>query len=318
MAHFNGSRWTTQPGPELGPRQWALNGFAPLGTNDIWGIGFSSSSSTATQALIAHYAGTSWVVVPGPSVNGLSSTLSGITRVPHLNELWAVGQVSAGTTTNTLIEHYNGTSWTVVPSPNSGGSSSLSSVSANAPNDVWAVGQYSNGKLQATLIEHYDGTRWSVVPSPNVGAAGDWLNGVLALSRTNAWAVGESVTGYNIANYPLIEHYDGSSWTVASAFPLADGILFGITAITSTDVWAVGRYQHTDAVYSHTLLEHFDGSSWTVVPTPYIEMANASFASVVPIPQTGYLWLAGTFNNAADTQAATLSRPLIESLTWSC
>jgi hypothetical protein len=81
----------------------------------------------------------------------------------------------------------------------------------------------------------------------------------------------------------------------------------------------VGNYQHTDAVYSHTLLEHFDGSSiWAVVPTPYIEMADASFASVVPIPQTGDLWLVGTFNNAVDTQPATFSRALIQSLTWSC
>jgi len=320
MAHFDGSRWTTQPGPELGPRQWALNGFAPLATNDIWGVGFSSASSTATEALIEHYAGSSWVVVPGPAVNAVSSTLGGITRIPHRNELWAVGQASAGTTTNTLIEHYNGTTWTVVPSPNLGSSSTLSSVSGDAADDVWAVGQSSNGKLQQTLIEHYDGTRWRVVPSPNDGAAGNWLNGVLALSRTDAWAVGESVTGDGgMPKYALIEHYDGTSWTLARRFPLADSILFGLTATSSTDVWAVGNYQHTDAVYSHTLLEHFDGSSiWAVVPTPYIEMANASFASIVSIPQSGDLWLAGTFNNAVDTQAATFSRPLIQSLTWRC
>jgi len=318
MAHFDGSRWTTQPGPERGPRQWALNGFAPLATNDIWGVGFSSASSTATQALIEHYDGTSWVAVPGPSVNGASSTLSGVTRIPHRNELWAVGQVSTGTTTNTLIEHYDRTTWTVVPSPNPGSSSSLSSVSANAANDVWAVGQSISAKLPATLIEHYDGTRWSVVPSPNEGGAGNWLNGVLALSRTNAWAVGESVPGYNIANNPLIEHYDGTSWTVASTFPLADGILFGITATASTDVWAVGRYQHIDADYTHTLLEHFDGSSWMIVPTPYIEMANAAFTSIVPISPTEQLWLVGSFNNAVGTQTSTFSRPLIQSLTWSC
>jgi hypothetical protein len=317
-AHFDGSRWTTQPGPELGTRQWALNEFASLATNDIWGVGYSSAPSTATQALIEHYDGTGWAVVPGPFVNGVSSTLSGVTRVPHRNELWAVGQVSKGAATNTLIEHYDGTTWTVVPGPNPGSSSSLSKVSVNAANDVWAVGYYSSGEVPATLIEHYDGTRWSIVSSPNEGAAGNWLNGVLALSRTNAWAVGESGPGENVPNNPLIEHYDGSSWTEASSFPLGGGILFGITATSSNDVWAVGRYHHNDAVYSHTLLEHFDGSSWTVVPTPYIEMANAFFASVVPIPQTGYLWLAGTFNNAVDTQAATLSRPLIESLTWSC
>jgi hypothetical protein len=320
MAHFDGSRWTTQPGPELGPRQWALNAFAPLATNDIWGVGFSSASSTATQALISHYDGTIWVAVPGPSVNGVSSTLSGITRIPHRDELWAVGQVSSGTTTNTLIEHYNGTTWTVVPSPSPGGSSSLSSVSASAANDVWAAGQYFNGKLQATLTEHYDGTRWSTVPSPNEGAAGNWLNAVLALSPTTAWAVGGSVTGDGgMPKYALIEHYDGTSWTLARRFPLADSILFGLTATSAADVWAVGSYQHTDAVYSHTLLEHFDGSGiWAVVPTPYIEMANVAFAGVVPIPQTGDLWLDGTLNNAVDTQAATFSRPLIQNVTWTC
>jgi len=75
------------------------------------------------------------------------------------NDVWSVGfgadAISGGNLT--LTEHWDGTNWLVVSSPNAGSSSRLRGVAAVAADDVWAVESYStNGSgSPQTLIEHY-------------------------------------------------------------------------------------------------------------------------------------------------------------------
>jgi hypothetical protein len=72
------------------------------------------------------------------------------------------------TGTKTVIEHWNGTSWRVVTSPNTDAGSVLNSISAISPTDIWAAGCGACGGVGggAALIEHWDGTSWSVNPTP--------------------------------------------------------------------------------------------------------------------------------------------------------
>src|SRR5258705_2268609 len=60
-----------------------------------------------------------WSVVPGPNPNG-NSGLSSVAAV-SANDVWAVGtsgsQRSSG---QTVIEHWDGTQWSVVQSPSTG------------------------------------------------------------------------------------------------------------------------------------------------------------------------------------------------------
>lgn len=79
------------------------------------------------------------------------------------NDVWGVGTSAGGGRSNrTLILHWDGTRWAVVPSPKVGYYSLLDSVSAVSRNDVWAVGGSSTG----TLAEHWNGRRWTVAPTP--------------------------------------------------------------------------------------------------------------------------------------------------------
>src|SRR6266581_3390102 len=57
----------------------------------------------------------------------------------------------------TLTEHWDGGTWTVVPSPAPGTVSLLRSVRGTSPSDVWAVGEYSDGTMNKTLTMHWDG-----------------------------------------------------------------------------------------------------------------------------------------------------------------
>jgi hypothetical protein len=69
--------------------------------------------------------------------------------------------------------------------------------------------------IDHTLIEHWNGAAWSIVPSPNSGSTdNDTLVGVVAISASDAWAVGTIITSGSNAGQVLIEHWDGSSWSI--------------------------------------------------------------------------------------------------------
>src|SRR5438034_4460055 len=92
--------------------------------------------------------------------------------MPTTGKAWAVGYyVSGRFVQQTLIEHFDGTVWSVVPSPSPGALQNiLFGVGAITDSDVWAVGgeQDANG-LWHTLTEHWDGPAWSVVSAVDAG-----------------------------------------------------------------------------------------------------------------------------------------------------
>jgi hypothetical protein len=95
----------------------------------------------------------------------------------------------------TLIEHWNGRTWTAEKSPDPGGSSNdnaLYGVAAISATNAWAVGDYYNAPPDdRALIEHWNGKTWTAQTSPAYG----WLSSVTATSSTSAWAVGDIGTG---------------------------------------------------------------------------------------------------------------------------
>jgi hypothetical protein len=66
---------------------------------------------------------------------------------------------------STLVQHWNGTTWDVVPSPNpSASQDELLGVAVLSSSYAWAVGYQGQYK---TLVERWNGTTWTVQPSPN-------------------------------------------------------------------------------------------------------------------------------------------------------
>src|SRR5262245_53912740 len=91
------------------------------------------------QPIPVHFDGTSWSVIPTPTLAASPSQFSGVAAVAR-DDVWAVGSQTVSGTSNTLIEHWDGTSWSVVPSPTPSGGGSLLAVTAISATDVWAVG----------------------------------------------------------------------------------------------------------------------------------------------------------------------------------
>lgn len=133
----------------------------------------------------------------------------------------------------TLIEHWNGTRWSRNKSPPGGVDDDhfLNATDAVSRRDAWAVG-HACKRIHAgpedtercrTLTLHWDGRRWLRVTSPspsssvvaiNSGIVNE-LNGVSAVSATNAWAVGHYDNEATGATDTLILHWDGEGWTQA-------------------------------------------------------------------------------------------------------
>ena len=55
------------------------------------------------------------------------------------------------------------------------------------------------------------------MPSPNTSAPDNILQSVAVTSATDAWAVGFSFNFSNFASGNLIEHWNGTNWTIVPA-----------------------------------------------------------------------------------------------------
>jgi hypothetical protein len=109
----------------------------------------------------------------------------------------AVGYfIGANSYRQTLIEHWNGTSWALDPSPNTSAAQSnyLYGVTCVSAANCWAVGYGytdSSPNYPKTLIERWDGTSWAIVSSPNPSIARtNETVGVTCPSASDCWAVG--------------------------------------------------------------------------------------------------------------------------------
>ena len=139
----------------------------------------------------------------------------------------------------TLIEHWDGTSWTIIPSPNLGNAENfLYGVAARSANDAWAVGSYYDeaGSIRRSLTLHWDGQNWSV-PSP--GKRLQQLVSVVAVSSGKFWGAGSR----GEHSKALIQRWNGTRWRNRQPPALPPGsILTSITALSKQNVWAVGDY----------------------------------------------------------------------------
>ena len=214
--------------------------------------------------------GASWQVIASPNGQRGINELHGVSALAE-NDVWAVGESTdtERVTSATLVEHWNGTQWSVIPSPNpSSTQNMLNAVAAVSTNDVWAVGFAALGS-NPILIEHWDGTAWSVVPNPPSSSPITDLTALAVVSANDIWAVGIGTVNDDAGTATL--HWDGTAWSVVpspNVGPEVNNSLFGVTAIASNDVWAVGTQQSTSMTKPHTLILHWDGSQWSIVPSP--------------------------------------------------
>lgn len=295
---WDGTAWqiVANPGTDL------LAGVAAVSQNDVWAVGSVSTYQAKPVTLIEHWNGTQWSIVSSPDPGASSNTLSGVVALAA-NDVWAVGSYSASSSTSQpLIERWNGASWQVIASPNPNGATASSFAAvARIPgtSHLWATGSARYGPAPSggigyfqPLIERWDGTAWRIVTAPTLpsGSLAGELRGVVALSATDAWAVGD-YTASNHTIRTLIAHWDGTSWQAVSS-PDAWGSLTSVAAAGARDVRAVGHIAISDGANQHLLIEQWNGTTWQIMTSPEPSGTRYSLSSVTT-DSTGAFWAVG-------------------------
>ena len=299
--HYDGTEWKAfRVSMIQGLNNGQLMGVADISPTDAWAAGFADTDEFGPpNQVIEHWDGTQWSLFPNPPFPpNAQPTPRAMTAIDG-HDIWAVGNepVSA----SFLFEHWDGTAWTVTEVPDTDGL--LFGASADASNDVWAVGISGFAEESSTtLVFHFDGTAWQQAASANTGVA-DQLNAVVALAPNDVWAVGSTFKAEHTAALTLIEHYDGTAWSVVPSpnigphSSLQSNVLNGITALSPTDIYAFGSVVAADGSEEFsTLVLHWDGTAWTVIPSPDPPgkggLLDVLYAGVSPAP--GSLWIVGT------------------------
>jgi hypothetical protein len=287
--------WGSVPSPNLGDRQNVIRGIAPISSNDIWAVGEYNSgvvpTVTGRRTLIQHWDGSQWSVVPSSHLDPASFDGVFLEDVVALasDDVWAVGHADDYGSLNsaTLVAHWDGALWSVVPGPNPGGDEfpdKLFAVAAIGPNRLYAVGE--TGYPTQSLILRWNGSEWVQVPNQCQGT----LLGISAVSASEIFAVSATT----------VCRFDGASWSDFPS-PPANYPFFNafkdVAAIAPDDVWVVGS--QAQEVFTgagsyfvfRSYAQHWDGSAWTVVsnlPGSEISAAHAIASN--------HIWAVGTIN----------------------
>jgi len=239
--------------------------------------------------------------LPGVVPNGFLAAVAASSS----SNSWAVGSYSRSIgQSQTLAEHWNGSTWCQVTSPNPGSTSAahqLSGVTVLSGSSAWAVGSYGSSTVSKTLVLHWNGTAWQQQASPNPAgfSAGSQLLGVAATSSANAWAVGLSAKSV-VTTLTLITRWNGTRWVrVPSPNPGGTGsgsrnVLVSVAATSATNAWAVGYYVNSTS--NGPVILHWNGTAWKqqAVTNPPPGAGLSSVAAVSPASA----WAVGASNCA--------------------
>jgi hypothetical protein len=169
-----------------------------------------------------------------------------------------------------LAEHWNGSTWSVVPTAVPAGATvtGFFGVSCASPTSCTAVGQVGTTGGGGTLAEHFDGRTWTIEPTPAFPKSAEPQLLAVSCSGADCMAVGRKFSGSGFV--PITEAFNGHSWSMVSPATPAGAIAFTLNAISCSapsSCYAVGA-SGTRSNPATTLTEQWNGHSWTVVASP--------------------------------------------------
>jgi hypothetical protein len=321
MLRWNGKSVTAAPEPAIMDMlDKSIQQASFDSSQDGWVLGSMSADANSIpgQAYLAHWNGTRWTIMPflGPqdkaTVEGHIPALTGVAAVSPA-DAWLVGTKDVslgGAGGGAIIERWNGSTWSVVPNPASTPSSAgrLDTLRVISPKDVWAVGRQVNAQgTTVPLVERWNGRKWSIVPIP-AGATPSALFAISSTGPNDVWVAGDQLRpGTADTAAPLVEHWNGKSWTMMSLPDLGahgDKAL-GIYAASPDDVWVTNEHAGPQISGGTSgVFLHWNGTRWArvTVPGPQqfgVEYAYAGIAGTGPHD----IWASGTKVSAFGSSA---------------
>jgi large repetitive protein len=243
----SGGGWTNVPSPNTsGTYTGTLSGVSCTSASFCVAVGAYTSGP-----LVEQWNGLTWSVVPSPLTGVTPGNNAGVLSAVSCtspSSCMAVGSV--GVPSQTLTEQWNGTTWSILPSPNTDPTvnNELTGVSCPSSSACTAVGVAINSGIEAqALIEQWNGTAWSMVSSPNPAPKLDSYNQLSAVSCPSlsaCTAVGQTTSTPSPAQGPfttqsLVEQWDGTTWSLGPIVNTTAGFT-GVSCVTAATCVAVG------------------------------------------------------------------------------
>ena len=291
--------WTQVPSINFGNQDNVLAGVSAASATDVWAVGaYIPSLNGVLNTLAHHFDGTRWTAFTLPNVGAQENLLQAVS-MPSPGKAWAVGYFINGKfQQQTLTEHFDGSVWSVVPSPSPGARQNLLyGVAAITDTDVWAVGGFEDANdVWHALTEHWDGSTWTQVNAVDAGTHGNQFYAVKALASDSVYAVGQQANA-GFPNQALIEHWNGTAWSVVkSPADAATSLPLGVTAIAAS-LTLVGE-QETDTAPYTSYVASGAPNALAIQSTPNLGTGeNDPFA--VTIANDGSTWVVGWAINPA-------------------
>ncbi len=289
VTHWDGHGWSVSYTPSS--QQESLRGIVEIAPDDVWVVGERQTTGMPSHVLTLHWDGTKWKSIASPDLaTGGKNALVAVSATAA-NDVWAVGfTVPLQGPIAPLIEHWNGTKWSVTHLSTTS-SLQFTSVKALAHNDAWAVGYaygtHAGKNFVQPVTEHWNGSKWSSVTNPSLSASGGGnLYSINGDSASDLWAVGSQSNGSAM----LTERWDGSKWSIItspSVQPSNSNWLASVAVSASNNVWAVGRVSGQGGFQPY--IQHWDGRQWEVLQDPAGNAGELDSISIVG-PQ---FWVTG-------------------------
>jgi hypothetical protein len=236
-------------------------------------LGYFSGSGVV---LAETWGGSAWSVQSTLNhVGAVSSTLPAV-QCPGASYCIAVGsEYASGFGPPTpLAARWNGSAWALEPVPLPSGviGMSLLGVSCVTTSACTAVGQgTTTGGQEVVALEHWNGSSWAVQSAPSIPNSGDaFLSAVSCFSASACTAVGTYDNTTVSHDVPLVERWNGTSWSLQSApnpGSAKRSDLDGVSCKAVNACMAVGSYD-TSGGTTTRLIEGWNGTTWTVRTMP--------------------------------------------------
>jgi len=286
---WNGSSWTIRPPPTPSEGSNDILSYVQCATaKACMAVGsYYSSATSQTVPLVEFWDGSAWTIQTVSLPSGASGgQLFGVS-CPSMTACTAVGiyytALGGPSEELALAESWNGTNWSLQPTPNpiSNASYSLNAVWCLSATSCNAVGRLFTGSNEETLAESWDGTTWSIRPTPNPSASTYSYLANLSCdpSGVPCKAVGTS------GNETLVESWDGTTWSTQTTPQPANSTSSSFSDVSCTAAnacTAVGQYldstEGPTGAY-RTLAERWDGTNWTAQPTADAALAGTESAT---------------------------------------
>jgi sugar lactone lactonase YvrE len=263
------NQWSRESTPEASGTSPQLTSVSCLSAEACMAVGNYSNGSGVGVTLAKVKSGGNWSLTSTSNPSSTSNSLSDVS-CSAASSCTAVGSYNgASGNASTLAERWNGTGWALQTTPNPSGTTAnnLYGVACAATNECTAVGlSYKEGGGTSTLIERWNGASWSIVTSPNPeGFKEAELYDISCVSASDCWAVGKAKKGIGFPEAGLIEHWNGSAWSINSYSELP-GHLLEVACGSTSSCLAVTGYDRVVA--------RWNGSAWSQETAPAAPDAN--------------------------------------------